>query len=173
MRRTTVEDVAPAPVQAGAEVAAPGAARAVWRSRSRWVVHLGLLAVLAASLATLQLLHVRVAYHADMGLAFAGLVLVHLAQRRLRISRMVARLRRTRLPVGRELRLLASDAVLLFLTANVVVSGVVDWGRPSPVGLPFPPPLGRWHAMSAVALVAYLIVHVVRRRRRILRSTIR
>jgi hypothetical protein len=78
--------------------AAPGAAagtpaerrtrsRTAWRTRSRWFVHLGLLACAAAALGTLQLLHIRNAIHADMGLAFASLVIVHLVQRRHRIGR--------------------------------------------------------------------------------------
>src|ERR1700678_1044195 len=119
--------------------------QAAWRARSRWLVHLGLLALLAAALGTLQLLHVRNAIHADVGLVFAGLVVVHLAQRRHRIARMLARLRRVRPGVERELRLLASDAILTFITINVVVSGIIDWGRGTPVPLPFPRPFGRWH----------------------------
>src|SRR4029077_3908475 len=76
-----------------------------WRTRSRWLVHLGLLVFAAAALATLQLLHIRNAIHADVGLAFAGLVIVHLAQRRHRIAAMVAPLWGIRQRVGRGLRL--------------------------------------------------------------------
>ena len=47
--------------------------RGAWRSRSRWAVHLGLLCSAAAALGTLQLLHVRIAYHTDVGLVFVGL----------------------------------------------------------------------------------------------------
>lgn len=148
--------------------------RAAWRIRSRWLVHLGLLAFAAAALGTLQLLHIRNAIHADVGLAFAGLVAVHLAQRRHRIAGMLARFRGLRRHVARELRLLASDAVLAFLTASVVVSGLLDWNRGSPLLLPvLPPPFGRWHLLSSVALIVYLIVHVSRRWRRLRRSTIR
>jgi hypothetical protein len=68
-------------------------------------VHLGLLACAAAALGTLQLLHIRNAIHADVGLAFAGLVTVHLAQRRYRIAGMFARLWGFRRRVGRELTL--------------------------------------------------------------------
>jgi len=137
-------------------------------------VHLGLLASLAAALGTLQLLHVRNAIHADVGLAFAGLVVVHLAQRRHRIARMLAQLVRFGPRVERELRLLASDAILTFVTINVVVSGFIDWGRGAPLLLPFlPQPFDRWHGFSSVVLVVYLVVHVSRRRRRLRRSTIR
>jgi hypothetical protein len=147
--------------------------RTTWRARSRWFVHLGLLAFLAAALGTLQLLHVRNAIHADVGLAFASLVIVHLAQRRHRLARMVAQLMRLRPKVERELRLLTSDAILIFVTINVVVSGILDWGRGAPLLLPLPQPFDRWHLTSSVVLVVYLIVHVSRRWKRLRRSTIR
>jgi hypothetical protein len=136
-------------------------------------VHLGLLAFAAAALGTLQLLHIRNAIHADVGLVFAGLVVVHLVQRRHRIAWMLARLRRFRPPVERELRLLASDAILAFITINVVISGILDWDRGNPATLPLPRPFGRWHLFSSVVLVVYLVVHVSRRWRRLRRSTIR
>ncbi|MGH9918681.1 MAG: hypothetical protein ACRD6W_07425 [Nitrososphaerales archaeon] len=137
-------------------------------------MHLGLLASLAAAFGTLQLLHIRNAIHADVGLAFAALVIVHLAQRRRRIARMLAQLMRFRPRVERELRLLASDGILAFITINVVVSGVLDWGRGDPLLLPLLPlPFDRWHLLSSVVLVVYLAVHVSRRWKRIRRSTIR
>ena len=112
------------------------------RARSHWLVHLGLLAFLAAALGTLQLLHVRNAIRADVGLAFAGLVVLHLIQRRHRIARMMSQLTRVRPPIEREPRLLASDAILAFVTINVVVSGILDWGRGEPLLLPLPVPGG-------------------------------
>jgi hypothetical protein len=136
-------------------------------------VHLGLLAFAAASLGTLQVLHIRNAIHADVGLVFAGLVVVHLAQRRHRIARMLAQLTRIRPWVAHELRLLASDAILTFLTINVVLSGILDWGRGAPLLLPVPPPFDRWHLTSSVLLVVYMAVHVGRRWKRLRRSTIR
>jgi hypothetical protein len=114
---------------AGVPAERPARSRTAWRARSRWLVHLGLLAFVAAALGTLQLLHTRNAIHADVGLAFAGLVVVHLAQRRHRIARMFAQLMRFRPRIEHELRLLASDAILAFVTVNVVVSGILDWGR--------------------------------------------
>src|SRR5215472_15773315 len=71
---------------AGSPAALPARSRAEWRTRSRWLVHLGLLALAAAALGTLQLLHIHNAIHADVGLAFAGLVVIHLAQRGHRIE---------------------------------------------------------------------------------------
>jgi hypothetical protein len=148
--------------------------RTQWRTRSRWLVHLGLLVLAAAALGTLQLLHIRNAIHADVGLAFAALVIVHLAQRRHRIAGMFARLWGYRRRVGRELRLLASDAILAFVTVNVVVSGILDWDRGYPLTLPLlPPPFDRWHLLSSAVLVVYLAVHVSRRWKRLRRSTIR
>jgi hypothetical protein len=148
--------------------------RAAWRARSRWLVHLGLLTFAAAALGTLQLLHIRNAIHADVGLVFAGLVIVHLAQRRHRIARMFAQLRRSRRRVARELRRLASDQILAFVTVNVVVSGILDWDRGAPLLLPvLPQPFDRWHLLSSVVLVVYLAIHVSRRWKQLRRSTIR
>jgi hypothetical protein len=137
-------------------------------------VHLGLLVLAAAALGTLQLLHIRNAIHADVGLAFAGLVIVHLVQRRHRIAGMFTRLWGFRRRVARELRILASDAILAFVTVNVVVSGILDWNRGAPLLLPvLPLPFDRWHLLSSVVLVVYLVIHVSRRWRRLRRSTIR
>ena len=87
---------------------------------------------------------------------------------------MLARSLGLRRHVARELRLLASDAILAFITASVVVSGLLDWNRGSPLLLPvLPPPFDRWHLLSSVALIVYLIIHVSRRWRRLRRSTIR
>ena len=157
----------------GAPIERPTRSRTTWHTRSRWLVHLGLLASFAGAFGTLQLLHIRNAIHADVGLVFAGLVVVHLAQRRHRIARMLAQVRRVRPRVEREMRLLASDGILAFITLNVVVSGILDWGRGSPIGLPLPMPFSRWHLTSSAVLVVYLVVHVSRRWKRIRRSTVR
>ncbi len=83
-----------APLEPQVEVSLerPADSRTAWRARSRWAVHLGLLCSAAAALVTLQLLHVRVAFHADVGLVFVGLVVVHLAQRRRTLARMATEL---------------------------------------------------------------------------------
>lgn len=86
---------------------------------------------------------------------------------------MLAQLMRVRPRVEREVRLLASDATLTFVTVNVVVSGILDWGRGAPLLLPLPQPFDRWHLTSSVVLVVYLAVHVSRRWKRLRRSTIR
>lgn len=143
------------------------------RARSRWLVHIALLSAAGASLGTLQLLHVRTAYHTVVGLVFVGLVLVHLAQRRRTLARMAAHLVRATTHLERRIRLTVSDLVLGLLTLNVLVSGLVDWNRGSPVQLPLPKPFYRWHLDAGILLVGYLVVHVSRRRKRLRRSTIR
>lgn len=147
--------------------------RTTWRARSRWAVHLGLLCSAAAALGTLQLLHVRVAFHADVGLVFVGLVVVHLAQRRHTLARMVTQFVRARTFFERRIRLAVSDLLLFFVSLNVLVSGVLDWSRGAPIQLPLPVPFDRWHLDSGIVLVVYLAVHVWRRRKRLRRSTIR
>jgi hypothetical protein len=132
-----------------------------------------LLGSAAAALGTLQLLHVRVAYHTDVGLVFVGLVVVHLVQRRRTLARMATRIVRARPFAERRVRLALSDLLLLCITVNVLVSGVVDWGRGAPTRLPLPAPFYRWHLDSGIALVLYLAVHVWRRRKRLRRSSIR
>jgi hypothetical protein len=136
------------------------------------LVHLGLLLTAAGALATLTILYIRNAIHADIGLAFVGLVVVHLAQRRRTVTRMMSQLVRAKSFAERRIRLVASDLILAFLTLNVLVSGVLDWSRGEPIQLPLPPPFDRWHLLSSVALVIYLVVHVWRRRKRLRRSTI-
>ena len=49
--------------------------RRVW---TRGLVHLGLLLTAAGALATLTVLYIHNAIHADIGLVFVGLVVVHL-----------------------------------------------------------------------------------------------
>jgi hypothetical protein len=147
-------------------------ARSARRAWSRPLVHLGLLLSLVGALATLTILYIRNAIHADIGLAFVGLVIVHLAQRRQTVARMASQLARARSLVGRRIRLVGSDLLLAFLTLNVLVSGVMDWSRGEPTELPLPRPLDRWHLLSGVALVLFLLFHVWHRRKRLTKSTI-
>lgn len=151
----------------------PAGRRSAWRARSRWAVHLGLLCTAAAALGTLQLLHVRVAYHTVVGLVFVGLVVVHLAQRRQTLARLATQVVKAKTFVERRIRLAASDVVLFLITLNVLVSGIIDWSRGAPIGVPLPRPFSRWHLDSGIVLVVYLAVHVWHRRRRLRRSTIR
>ena len=164
------------PLESEAEMSHNGSGNrtSAWRARSRWAVHVGLLMSAAAALGTLQLLHVRQAYHTVAGLVFVGLVVIHLAQRRRTIARMATQIVRAKTFLERRIRLAVSDLVLFFITANVLVSGVVDWSRGAPTQLPLlPAPFYRWHLTSSVALVIYVVAHVSRRRKRLWRSTIR
>lgn len=126
----------------------------------------------AGALVTLEFLHIRVAIHTDVGLAFSALVLVHLFQRRRTLARWAAQLARGRARTGRIARLVSSDAILALIALNVLVSGIVDWGRGQPTPLPLPKPFGRWHLLSGAVLVVYLLVHLWHRRGRLRRSTI-
>jgi hypothetical protein len=159
--------------QAGASLERAADHRTGWGARSRFAVHLGLLCSAAAALGTLQLLHVRVAFHTVVGLVFVGLVVVHLAQRRRTLARMGNQIVRARTFVERRIRLAVSDLLLLFFTLNVLVSGIVDWGRGAPTRVPLPMPFSRWHLDSGLILVIYLALHVCRRRKRLRRSMIR
>ena len=123
-------------------------------------------------MATLTILYIRNAIHADIGLAFVGLVIVHLVQRRRTVTRMLSQLRRVRSFAERRLRLTGSDLLLAFITLNVLVSGVLDWSRGEPIQIPLPRPFDRWHLLSGVTLVIYLVVHVWHRRKRLRKSTI-
>src|SRR5450432_1740260 len=100
---------APLEPQAGAPLKQPADRRTPRRSLSRWAVHLGLLSSAAAALGTLELLHVRIAIHTDVGLVFVGLVVMHLAQRRRTLARMATRIARTRTMAERVIRLAVSD----------------------------------------------------------------
>jgi hypothetical protein len=120
----------------------------------------------------LTILYIRNAIHADIGLAFVGLVIVHLVQRRRTVARMMSQFARVRSFAERRIRLTASDLLLAFITLNVLVSGVLDWNRGQPIQLPLPRPFDRWHFLSGVVLVLYLIFHVWHRRKRLRRSRI-
>jgi hypothetical protein len=142
----------------GATPERPTRSRTTWRSRSRWLVHLCLLASVAGAFATLQLLHTRNAIHADVGLVFSGRSLTtwhSVATRLLGCSRSscvssTSRPRVTSLGVGCAPRLHHNQCR---------VSGILDWGRGEPLLLPLPPPFQRWHLTSSAVLVVYLIVH--------------
>jgi hypothetical protein len=167
--------VVDAPLQPHAEtpLERPTDRRTAWGARSRFAVHLALLGSAAAALGTLQFLHVQVDYHTVVGLVFVGLVVAHLAQRRRTLARMASQIVRARTFVERRIRLALSDLVLFVITLNVLVSGIMDWGRGAPTQLPLPTPFDRWHLDSGIVLVIYLAVHVWRRRKRLRRSTIR
>ena len=147
------------------------------RVRARWLVHLGLIMLFAASLATVTAM-TEGTLHLAVGSAFVALAVVHVAQRRHTVARLVGNLGRVRTWLTRRGRLAWSDLVLALLTLNVLVSGTDDLIsgnqvilHPRAVGIPFRD-IG-WHVASALVLLAYLCVHVARRWSRLRRSVIR
>jgi hypothetical protein len=126
------------------------------------VVHVALIATAAVSLAMEPVLTI----HIGVGLLFVALVAGHLTQRRQVGAALVRRLTSRPSLRARAGRLAASDGLLAALTAAMFVSGMWDWlaGRPTQV---------RWHAITSVLLVALLVVHTLRRRRRLLDSAVR
>lgn len=147
--------------------------------RRRWYVHLALLGALAGALGTLFYLSHSITIHVIFGLLFMTLLLCHLFQRRRTVKSLARRLVTVRRGPKATGRLALSDTVLELLVANVLVSGTVDALQHHVTQLPFvsslglPPGLARWHTLSSVVLVGYVIVHVLRRRRRFRRSRIR
>jgi hypothetical protein len=145
--------------------------------RAHWLVHLNLIVLFAASLATVTAI-TEGTPHLVVGSAFAALVVVHVAQRRHTVARLVGNLGLVRTWLTRRGRLAWSDFVLALLTLNVLVSGTYDLVtgdqvilHPRSVGIPFRD-MG-WHVLSALVLLAYLCAHVGRRRGRLRRSVIR
>jgi hypothetical protein len=146
-------------------------------AQARWLVHVGLIATFVGALAALvgttgTTLHILV------GLVFVGVVVVHVLQRRRTTRKLLAGLAHVKVWLRPRGRLAFSDLVLAFLTLNVLVSGLVDWLEGYKTELPLsalglPENLMSWHALSALALTAYLGFHVVRRRKRLRSSSIR
>ena len=140
----------------------------------RWRVHLWLIIAFLVSLVTL-LLHLSLGMHELIGLAFATLVVVHLRQRRKRVRGLLVQLRKVRSlarPIG---RLAWSDLILSFLIFNLIVSGIADYlvgGRRIFITIGLPRAL-RWHALLAVLVLGYLLVHVLRRASRMRASEVR
>jgi hypothetical protein len=145
--------------------------------QTRFVVHILLLAAFASSLATVTLIS-EGWQHLVVGFAFVALVVVHVAQRRHTVARLVGNLGRLHTWLHRRGRLAWSDLVLALLTLNVLVSGTYDMVsnnkvmlHPRDVGIPLRD-IG-WHVLSALVLLVYLCVHVTRRWGRLRRSIVR
>jgi len=139
---------------------APGSER---RVLSRWLVHLGLIATLVVSLMFEPLV---LAIHIAVGLVFAVLAGLHLAQRRRVSASLLARLARVRMLARPSGRLALADLLLAVITAGMLASGFWDWfaGHPTKI---------RWHAITGVVLAILLVVHTIRRRSRLRRSAVR
>lgn len=153
-----------------------GQNRASGRARSRWTIHLALLITITVALAPLLLFGVspRVTVHVAVACVFLGLVIVHLAQRRHTLRRLIAQLGQAGSRMkGR--RLAVSDAIFAFLAANVLASGIYDLatGHNTRVPLPGIHLFIGWHSLSSLLFLGYLITHVIRRRKRLRHSRIR
>lgn len=136
----------------------------------RWWVHIGLIASFGVA-ALVVVARQSIGMHVFAGVCFAALAGAHLVQRRRTVRALATSLPKPTAPRG---RLALSDAVLLFLAANAIVSGLVDWMSPTPVmvGLPGMAPLN-WHTTTSLLLLVYVVVHVIRRRTRLRHSQIR
>jgi len=132
------------------------------RRAYRWWVHVGLILTAAVSLAFEPILTI----HISIGLAFAGLVVVHLAQRRKVTSKLATRLLRVRTLHRPGGRLAVADALLAAATSAMLISGFWDWSAGHPTRI-------RWHAITGVVLAAFLVVHTLRRRSRLRFSQVR
>jgi hypothetical protein len=150
-------------------------------ARNRWLIHLALiLGFLAAVVSAIFLSRKYVGHsgttdHSIIGLLVLVLVIVHLTQRRHTVRRLISRLFGRQGSTGHWSRQAASDTILWILTLNGMVSGVADFIVGHTIFLPIPGPniLQKWHAISVLALLVYVIVHVVRRRGRLRTSHIR
>lgn len=149
------------------------------RTRSRWWVHLALIASVLVALVPLLLFGVndRVTIHVVIACFFLALVIVHLGQRRHTLARLTRQLA-TWDSQARQRRLAVSASVLSFLVLNVLASGIWDLASGRSIGIIGIPLPGHrlylaWHRLSGLLLLLYLIVHVIRRRKRLRRSRIR
>ena len=164
------------PSLVGDDAAVAGQNRRSGRTRSRWAVHLALLITIIVALVPLLLFGVspRVTIHIVIACVFLGLVVIHLAQRRHTVGRLLAQLARAGSRIqGR--RLAVSDAIFVFIVLNVLASGIYDLetGRNTRVPIPGIHLYIGWHSLSSLVFLGYLITHVIRRRKRLRRSQIR
>lgn len=145
------------------------------------MVHLALILCFLAAVVSAVFLsrkylgHSGTTDHSIIGLLVLALVIVHLTQRRQTVRRLASRLFGRPSSTARQSRLAVSDMILWILTLNAMVSGVADFlvGHTIFLAIPGPNILQKWHAMSVLALLVYVIVHVVRRRKRLRTSHIR
>lgn len=143
------------------------------------MVHLALIIGFAASLATAITLskkylgHSGTTNHAIISVVVFVILLVHLCQRRHTIARFASQLtgRRGR---SKTSRLALSDTILWLIVANTMVSGIADYVVGHTIFLPLPGPvvIQKWHGFSAIVLLVYVTVHVLRRRPRLRTSHI-
>jgi hypothetical protein len=139
--------------------------------RTRLFVHLALIATFGLALYAVYDDHGSLTLHLALGISFFALVVLHLLQRRKTVRRLASTLKRAGTWVKPRGRLAWSDAALIFVTLNVLASGSFDLATGNKT--PLPVVAISWHVLSSVALLGYLIVHVVRRRSRLSHSHVR
>ena len=150
-------------------------------ARNRWLLHLSLMiGFLAAIVSAIFLSRSYFGYsgttdHSIIGVLVLVLVMAHLLQRRRTVHLLLSRLRHRTRATPRLLRQAQSDTVLWLLMLNATVSGVADFLTGHTVFLPIPGPyfFQKWHALSVLALLGYVITHVIRRRNRLRHSHVR
>jgi hypothetical protein len=98
-----------------------------------------------------------VASPVSVGLAFAVLTGLRLAQRRRVSASLLARLARVGILARPAGRLALADLLLAVITAGLLVSGLWDSSAGHPTKI-------RWHAITGVVLAILLPAHTVRRR---------
>jgi hypothetical protein len=140
------------------------------RAAYRRLVHLGLALTAVVSLWAFMLARGDpiLTVHIGFGLLFVGLVVTHLVQRRRTGAKLLSRLARRPSWRVRSVRLAVSDLLLLVATVAVLVTGLWDWLLPHANWRGI-----HWHAVSGLLLTALLVVHTVRRGRRLWRSQVR
>ncbi|MGA2295009.1 MAG: hypothetical protein ABSG24_07255 [Acidimicrobiales bacterium] len=150
-------------------------------ARNRWFVHLALIVGFLAAVGSAIFLskkylgHSGTTDHSIIGLVVLALVAVHLIQRRHTVGRLLSRLVGRGGKTGTRSRQAVSDLILWLLFLNATISGVADFivGHTIFLSIPGPNILQKWHAMSVLILLVYVIVHVIKRRSRLRSSRIR
>jgi hypothetical protein len=132
------------------------------RSALRWLVHVTLIASAITSLVLEPVLTLHVAF----GLLFVLFVGIHLAQRRRISKRLALRLLKIQKLLVPASRMALADGFLFIITMAMLVSGFWDLWAPHHTKI-------RWHAITGVVLTIYLVVHSVRRWKRLRFSQIR
>ena len=147
----------------GLSAVTPRRVRSERAAGRRWWVHLGLI---ASGIVSMLFEPTALLIHIVVGLVFAGLVGIHVTQRRqvsVRLLRQLGRVRTLHRPRG---RLAVTDTLLGALTVGMLVSGFWDWYAGHPTRI-------RWHALTGFVLVAFLVVHTLNRQNRLRSSHIR
>jgi hypothetical protein len=104
--------------------------------------------------------------HVAFGVAFVLLVGCHLAQRRRISKRLARRLLQVRSLLLPGSRMALADGFLFIITTAMLISGFWDLWAPHHTKI-------RWHAITGVVLAIFLVVHTLRRQKRLRFSEIR